>query len=75
MIGSGASYAPRFWTWDAAFYCSACTRERFGAALDDGTAEDSEGNQPHPVAPWDEAEFRGWRCDGRNGEECESVVD
>lgn len=54
---------PVGYAYDAALHCEACARARFGAALDDGTAVDSEGNEPHPIFSWDEGDAHGEHCD------------
>lgn len=37
------------YTYEADEHCESCAIERFGAALYDETAEDAEGNPPHPI--------------------------
>ena len=45
------------WQWHADHHCGRCTVEVFGlAALDDGTAEDVEGNPVYALYGWDEIE-------------------
>lgn len=45
----------RAWAYDADIHCHSCALIRFGsAALNDSSAVDSEGNEPHPIFQWDE---------------------
>lgn len=37
------------YAYDADEHCEPCAYDRFGATLEDGTAEDSEGNPVHPI--------------------------
>lgn len=58
------------WTYDADIHCLACARERFGAALDNGSDSDhpgpvpldSESNEIHPVFASDETDPAGEYC-------------
>ena len=42
------------YTYEGDIHCCQCAQKRFGAALDDGTAQDGEGNPVHPVFAGDE---------------------
>lgn len=56
---------PIGYTYEADTHCVACARARFGAdanGFPPETARDSEGNEPHPIAPWDETPCRGEWC-------------
>lgn len=44
------------WAYDAGIHCDDCARQKFGDALDDETAEDSEGNAPTPYFAYQETE-------------------
>lgn len=57
---SGKHSPPVAYTYEADVHCPECTKERFGKDLDNAT--DSEGNQVHPVAPWDEMSPEGEYC-------------
>lgn len=46
--------APIAYSYEADWHCPDCALSRFGAALDDGSALDGEGNEPGALAPWDE---------------------
>lgn len=50
-------HSPIAYSYEADTHCPNCTEERFGRAQDGSIAEhavDAEGNDIHPLAPWDE---------------------
>jgi hypothetical protein len=64
------------WTYEANLHCTDCARDRFGArALYDGTAEDSDGNPPHPVFAGDEMDPLGEYCGTCGAEISEPYTD
>lgn len=52
------SYDPICYTYEADHHCPDCAEKRFGRCKDHQQiaccAEDSEGNAPGPVSPWEE---------------------
>lgn len=49
------------WTADADMYCPGCAADLY-PGLDEGTARDAEGNEPHPVFADQEDEITGDCC-------------
>lgn len=69
---------PIAYSYDAALHCPGCARARFGRCAEHGQiaccVEDSEGNEPGVVAPWDELEC-GEACDDCHGELADACGD
>jgi hypothetical protein len=63
---TAASHDPVAYTYDADVHCPGCAEERFGrdahGFIAGQGAQDSEGNEPGILAPWDETDAHGEHC-------------